>query len=152
MPTLIAAFGEEVSLQTTQDTRDHCRNSLGTGWTVVGLVFSTRGRKEHTVSNRAGCGGVSSYFTDETRRNAGIEICSLGVLENPWSLQDGRVDVDDNPAAPSGFMPMVNHFTAWLFWYRVSLCSLVVVQCTCVHTPSIIKQLGRRLGRWLDDV
>ena len=32
----------------------------------------------------------------------------LGILGNPWSLQDGRVEVDPNPAAPARYLPMVN--------------------------------------------
>ena len=32
----------------------------------------------------------------------------LGILGNPWSLQDGRVAVDPNPAAPARYIPMVN--------------------------------------------
>ena len=32
----------------------------------------------------------------------------LGLLGNPWRLQDGRVEVDPNPAAPARYIPMVN--------------------------------------------
>ena len=32
----------------------------------------------------------------------------LGILGNQWSLQDGRVDVDPDPAAPARYIPMVN--------------------------------------------
>ena len=32
----------------------------------------------------------------------------LGILGNPWSLQDGRVKVDPNLAAPARDLPMVN--------------------------------------------
>ena len=32
----------------------------------------------------------------------------LGKLGNPRSLQDGRVEVDHNPAAPARYLPMVN--------------------------------------------
>ena len=32
----------------------------------------------------------------------------LGILGNPWSLQDGRVEVDLNPAAPARYIPLVN--------------------------------------------
>ena len=32
----------------------------------------------------------------------------LGILGNPWTLQDGRVEVDPNPAVPAGYLPMVN--------------------------------------------
>ena len=32
----------------------------------------------------------------------------LSILGNPWSLQDGRVEVDPNPAAPARYIPMVN--------------------------------------------
>ena len=32
----------------------------------------------------------------------------LGILGNPWSLQDGRVEVNPDPAAPARYLPMVN--------------------------------------------
>ena len=32
----------------------------------------------------------------------------LGRLGNPWSLQDGRAEVDPNPVAPARYLPMVN--------------------------------------------
>ena len=32
----------------------------------------------------------------------------LEILGNPWSLQDGRVEVDPCPAAPGRYLPMVN--------------------------------------------
>ena len=31
----------------------------------------------------------------------------LGILGNPWSLQDGRVEVNPDPAAPARYLPMV---------------------------------------------
>ena len=32
----------------------------------------------------------------------------LGILGNLWSLQDGRVEVDPNPAAPARYIPMAS--------------------------------------------
>ena len=32
----------------------------------------------------------------------------LGILGNPWSVQDGRVEVDPDPAVPASNIPMVN--------------------------------------------
>ena len=32
----------------------------------------------------------------------------LGIVGNPWSLQDGRVEVDFNPAAPARYLLVVN--------------------------------------------
>ena len=32
----------------------------------------------------------------------------LEILGNPWSLEDGRVEVDPDPAAPARCLPMVN--------------------------------------------
>ena len=32
----------------------------------------------------------------------------LDVLGTPWSLQDGRVEVDPDPAAPARYIQMVN--------------------------------------------
>ena len=32
----------------------------------------------------------------------------LGILGNSWSLQDGRVEVDPNPAPPARYLPTVN--------------------------------------------
>ena len=32
----------------------------------------------------------------------------LGILGNPWSLQDGRVEDDPDPATPARYLPMVN--------------------------------------------
>ena len=31
----------------------------------------------------------------------------LGILGNPWSLQDGCVEVDPNSAAPARYIPIV---------------------------------------------
>ena len=41
----------------------------------------------------------------EDRRNREL---LLAILGNPWSLQDGRVEVDPDPAAPARYLPMVN--------------------------------------------
>ena len=32
----------------------------------------------------------------------------LGILGDPWSLQDGRVEVDANAAAPARCIPVMN--------------------------------------------
>ena len=32
----------------------------------------------------------------------------LGILRNLWSLQDGRVEVNPDPAAPARYLLMVN--------------------------------------------
>ena len=41
-------------------------------------------------------------------KSAGVVICFLGILGNPWSLQDGRVEVVPNPAALARYIPMVS--------------------------------------------
>ena len=50
----------------------------------------------------------AAAFGGETKKNAGTVICCWDLLGNPWSLQDGRVEVDPNPAAPARYIPMVN--------------------------------------------
>ena len=45
----------------------------------------------------------------ETKQRRTLEPSYIvGVLGNPWSVQHGNVEVDYNPAAPSGYIPMVN--------------------------------------------
>ena len=71
-----------------------------------GLGFNTR-TGEHIVSNNAAvvqCRSIRRRNKDE-RWNCDV---LLGILRNPWSLLDGRVEVDPNPAAPARHIPMVN--------------------------------------------
>ena len=42
------------------------------------------------------------------KKNAGNRDVLLGMLGNPWSSQDGRLEVDPNLAAPARHIPMVN--------------------------------------------
>ena len=62
---------------------------------------------EHIVSNNAAVVTCRSV-----RRRNKEERCNrerlLGILGNPWSLSDGRVEVDPDPAAPARYIPMVN--------------------------------------------
>ena len=45
----------------------------------------------------------------EAKQRGTLEPCLLlGTLGNPWSLQDGRVEIDPNPTAPARYIPMVN--------------------------------------------
>ena len=59
------------------------------------------------MSNKAAV--VSSHsFSEANKEERGNRDMLLGVLGNPWNLQDGRVEVDSNPVAPGGYIPMVN--------------------------------------------
>ena len=44
----------------------------------------------------------------ETKRRSLNRELLLGILGNPWSLQDGRVELDPDPAPPARYLPMVN--------------------------------------------
>ena len=41
-------------------------------------------------------------------KSAGVVICFLGILGNPRSLQDGRVEVVPSLAVPARYIPMMN--------------------------------------------
>ena len=51
------------------------------------------------------CAAASEGESKEERLNRDM---LLAILGNPWSLQDGRVEVHPNPAAPARYIPMVN--------------------------------------------
>ena len=68
------------------------------GW----LGFNTR-TGEHKGSNTAAVACRSRRRNEEERWDRDL----LGVLGNPWSLQDGRVEIDHNLGAPSEHIPMV---------------------------------------------
>ena len=70
------------------------------------LGFNTR-TGEYIVSNNAAVVSCRSIRrrNKEERWNRDVQ---LGILGNPWSLQEGRVEVDPNPAAPIRYIPMVN--------------------------------------------
>ena len=91
--------------QTSQST--DCSENLFVNWLDgCGLGFNTR-TGEHIVSNNAAvvqCRSIRRRNKDE-RWNCDV---LLGILGNPWSLHDGRVEVDPNPAAPARHIPMVN--------------------------------------------
>ena len=68
------------------------------GW----LGFNTR-TGEHKGSNTAAVACRSRRRNEEERWDRDL----LGVLGNPWSLQDGHVEIDHNLGAPSEHIPMV---------------------------------------------
>ena len=45
----------------------------------------------------------AAAFEGEAKKSAGIVICCWEHFE-----QDGRVEVDPNPAGPASYIPMVN--------------------------------------------
>ena len=70
------------------------------------LGFNTR-TGEHIVSNNAAVVACRSFRRRNKEERWNREM-PLGILGNPWSLQDGLVEVDPNPAAPARSLPMVN--------------------------------------------
>ena len=79
---------------------------LAVNWLRLWLGFNTR-TGEYVVSNKAAvvmCRCIRRRNKEERWNRAFL----LGVLGNPWSVQDGSVEVDYNSGAPSGSFPMVN--------------------------------------------
>ena len=70
------------------------------------LGFNTR-TGEHIVSNNAAVVTCRSILRRNKEERWNRELL-LGILGNPWSLQDGRVEVDPNPATQARYLPMVN--------------------------------------------
>ena len=88
---LIAASGEQILFQphkTSGPEQKLAVNWLGGCW----LGFNTR-TVEHIVSHKAAVTSCRSIRmrNKEDRWNRDM---LLGILVNPWSLQDGRVEVD----------------------------------------------------------
>ena len=99
----IAEFGEQVLFKphkTAGPLQKPAVNRLDGCW----LGFNTRAG-EHIVSNNAAvvvCRSIRRRNKEE-RWNRDLLLSALG---NPWSLQDGRMEIDQHPGAPSGHIPM----------------------------------------------
>ena len=70
------------------------------------LGFKTR-TGEYIVSNNAAVVSCNSIRRRNKEKRWNSDMM-LGVFGNPWSLQDGRVEVDPNPAALARYIPMMN--------------------------------------------
>ena len=70
------------------------------------LGFNTR-TGDRIVSNNAAVVACRRFWRRSKEERWNREML-LGILGNPWSLQDGRVEVDPNLAAPARYLPMVN--------------------------------------------
>ena len=70
------------------------------------LGFNAR-TGEHVVSNSAAVVTCRSIRRRNKKERWNREML-LGILGNPWSLQDGRVEVDPDPTAPARYHPMAN--------------------------------------------
>ena len=101
----IAAFGEQILVKPRKTAG--VQQKLAANWLDgCWLVFNMR-TGEHIVSNTAAVVSCRSIRrrSKEERWNRDM---MLGILGNPWSLQDGRVKVDPNSAALARYIPMVN--------------------------------------------
>ena len=101
----LATFGEQMLFtphKTSAPQQNLAVTWLDGGW----LGFSTR-TGAHIVSKNAAVVSCRSIRrrNKEERWNRNM---LLGILGNPWSLQDGRVEVDPNPAARARYIPVVN--------------------------------------------
>ena len=101
----IAAFGEQIFFKpykTAGPLQKLAVNCMDGCW----LGFNTR-TGEHIVSNNAAvviCHSIRRRIKEERWNRERL----LGILGNRWSLQDGRVEVDPDPATPARYIPMVN--------------------------------------------
>ena len=101
----IAAFGEQILFKPHKTTGP--QQKLAVKWMDgCWLGFNTRAGK-HIVGNNTAVVACRSIRRRNKEERWNREML-LGVLGNPWSLQDGRVEVDPNPAAPARYLPMVN--------------------------------------------
>ena len=62
---------------------------------------------EHIASNSAAVVSCRSIRRRNKEERWKRDLL-LRILGNPWSLQDGRAEVDPNTAAPARYVPMVN--------------------------------------------
>ena len=69
--------------------------------------FQHEDGEKHIVSNKAAAASRRSIRRRNKEERWNRDVL-LGILENPGSLQDGRVEVDHIPAAPARTIPMVN--------------------------------------------
>ena len=101
----IAAFGEQILFKPHKAAGP--QQKLAVNWMDgCWLGFNTR-TEEHIVSNNAAvvtCRSIRRRNKEDRWHRERL----LGILGNPWSLQDGRVEVDRDPAAPARHIPMVN--------------------------------------------
>ena len=101
----IAAFGEQILFKPHKTTGP--QQKLTVNWMDgCWLGFNTR-TGEHIVSNSGAVVTCRSIRRRNKEERWNREML-LGMLGNPWSLQDGRVKVDPDPAAPARYLPKVN--------------------------------------------
>ena len=99
----IAAFGEQILFKPHKTAGP--QQKLAVNWMDGWLGFNTR-TGEHIVSNNAAVVTCRSIRRRNKEERWNREML-LGILGNPWSLQDGRVEVDPDPAAPARYLPTV---------------------------------------------
>ena len=96
----IAAFGEQILFKPQKTAGP--QQKLAVNWMDgCWLSFNTR-KGEHIVSNNAAVVTCRSIRRHNKEERWNRELL-LGILGNPWSLQDGPVEVDPDPAAPEIF-------------------------------------------------
>ena len=101
----IAAFGEQILFKPHKTTGP--QQKLAVNWMDgCWLGFNTR-TGERIVSNNAAVVAWRNTRRRNKEERWNREML-LGILGNPWIKQDGRVEVDPNPAAPARYLPMVN--------------------------------------------
>ena len=100
----IAAFGEQILFKPHKTTGP--QQKLAVNWKDgCWPGFNTR-TGAHIVSKNAAVVACRSIRRRNKEERWNREML-LGTLGNPWSLQDGRVEVDTNLAAPARYLPMV---------------------------------------------
>ena len=101
----IVAFGEQILFKPHKTAGPHQKLAVN-GMDGCWLGFNTR-TGEHIVGNNAAvvtCRSIRRRNKEDRWNRERL----WGILGNPWSLQDGRVEVDLDPAAPARYIPMVN--------------------------------------------
>ena len=99
----IAAFGGQMLFKphkTAGPLQKPAVSWLDSCW----LGFNTRAG-EHIVSNNAAV-VVCRSIRRRNREERWNRDLLLGALGNSWSLQDKQVEIDQNPGAPSGHIPI----------------------------------------------
>ena len=75
---------------------------------AVRLLARLQHENGRTHREQQSSSGVMPQHTGRDKGERWNRDMLLGILGSPWSLQDGRVEVDPTPAAPARYIPMVN--------------------------------------------
>ena len=79
-------------------------------WTTRVMTLEVRKERQKTKENMSRQRGMTACRSIRMRNKEERWNRDMlrGILVNSWSLQDGRVEVNPNPAAPARYFPMLN--------------------------------------------